>query len=960
MRLVLLFLMVFYCSICNAQLPFINSHSFEHEYQGLKISKVYTDHEGFIWFVTQLGLFQYDGMNVVHINLPDSSSDQTISVIYSKPSYGLFVGTKQGELFQLRENRLIHFDGYTNITGSSISAIAIGSNASVWIGTNGGGISLVLNGHQYDFTAAKDGLIDNNINCIEEFNDSQIWFGTDGGITIGSIVNGFPRLRPLKCNTNLPDPMVTFLKTNTTKEMLIGTQSKGVFVFNTNRSQIVPILVKDDWSFGSIKGLITQGRQLWVATEESGLLFIENNRIRGVFNQQNTKINNRINSIAEDRSGSIWIADKSENILSANNLFSYLQLPSKRKGPIQCLGIDSETNLWVGDRDGICLLRNGQFVELPSNISGVKAVSIYIDSLSNIWLGTFGEGVYVFQPKTKRLLHFNEKSGLINNNVISITGNKEQIWFATFGGISCYEFDNGDIEKGVFAAFTSKYGLPQSYYYQVFMDSKGGVWFTTDGIGVSRLLGHKLTHYGVGNGLESKVVNAICEDSKGNIWLNSPELGLYKFASNKFVNFGTKEGVREKGYANIIADNGENLIYVNGKGIDMLNIHSGNILYHDKEIGFEGVSKDTRVICKDKLGKVWIGSGRNIVCYDPRKNHLWEGPKPILKSVHLFEKEIHLSYKRVFSSDENSLSFDYVGIWYHLPEEVNYLIKLEGYDADWIRSRNLQASYPKLAPGKYEFKIKALPSNNFKTSKMLTYSFEIKKPFYETFWFYGLILIIGGFILRAFFYFRFKQLKAKEKISNDAIKFQFETLRSQVNPHFLFNSFNTLSGIIEKNPEHAVEYVEHLSDFFRNILQYKEKDLITLSEELSILNDYLFIQKNRFGENLLIEILPELRDSVCLIAPMTLQILVENAIKHNVVSKAHPLKITIEKMEDDYLLISNPIQAKTTLPVSTQIGLKNIVERYAILQARRVLVERSTHDFIVKIPLIKNEKNTHH
>jgi LytS/YehU family sensor histidine kinase len=201
---------------------------------------------------------------------------------------------------------------------------------------------------------------------------------------------------------------------------------------------------------------------------------------------------------------------------------------------------------------------------------------------------------------------------------------------------------------------------------------------------------------------------------------------------------------------------------------------------------------------------------------------------------------------------------------------------------------------------------------------------------------------------------RISQLKEKERIENDKIKYQFETLRSQINPHFLFNSFNTLSDIIERRPDDAVEYVEHLSDFFRHILQYKEKDLISLKAELGILEDYLFIQKKRFGDSLNIKIEGQILDSNYLIAPMTLQILAENAIKHNVVSKAKPLTIEISVILDDYVMVTNILQPKNSVEPSTQIGLSNIVSRYEILQGRKVLVEKNESHFIVKIPLIKN------
>jgi LytS/YehU family sensor histidine kinase len=201
---------------------------------------------------------------------------------------------------------------------------------------------------------------------------------------------------------------------------------------------------------------------------------------------------------------------------------------------------------------------------------------------------------------------------------------------------------------------------------------------------------------------------------------------------------------------------------------------------------------------------------------------------------------------------------------------------------------------------------------------------------------------------------RERRLHQQARLEQEKIRFQFETLRNQVNPHFLFNSFNTLVSIIEDEPRAAVSYVNHLSDLFRNMLAYREKTLISLKEELALLETYVFLQQQRYGENLRLEIdlSPELMAS--LLPPLSLQMLIENAIKHNVISRRRPLTIRMFARGDQSLVIHNPLQQKRQAAPSTKLGLENIRKRYQLLGAGEVQVIHTESYFEVVVPLVSS------
>ena len=168
----------------------------------------------------------------------------------------------------------------------------------------------------------------------------------------------------------------------------------------------------------------------------------------------------------------------------------------------------------------------------------------------------------------------------------------------------------------------------------------------------------------------------------------------------------------------------------------------------------------------------------------------------------------------------------------------------------------------------------------------------------------------------------------------------------------MFNSFNTLISVIEEDQQVAVEYVEHLSDLYRKIVTYRDKDLITLREELEIINDYFFIQKKRFGDNLQFKNhVSEEEQMLYMIAPLTLQLLAENAVKHNAISSETPLIIGIVIMEKS-LVVENNLNPKVSSEKGAGMGLENIVNRYKLLTKEEVVIKKTNNLFFVKIPLL--------
>jgi two-component system LytT family sensor kinase len=220
----------------------------------------------------------------------------------------------------------------------------------------------------------------------------------------------------------------------------------------------------------------------------------------------------------------------------------------------------------------------------------------------------------------------------------------------------------------------------------------------------------------------------------------------------------------------------------------------------------------------------------------------------------------------------------------------------------------------------------------------------------------SLILSLAcGTVYESVYYFEGwkKTVQENEALKNQQIRTQFEVLQNQMSPHFLFNSLNTLTSLISEDQNIAINFTQKLSDVYRYILQNKERELVSLKEELNFAMDYLYLLKMRYPDNLYSTFKIDAVHLTKYIAPLTLQMLIENAIKHNVISKSNPLSIEVYVDNGKSIVVKNNVKPKQALERSTKTGLSNIRKRYQYLGNREIDIIHTDGYFMVAIPLIE-------
>ncbi len=216
-----------------------------------------------------------------------------------------------------------------------------------------------------------------------------------------------------------------------------------------------------------------------------------------------------------------------------------------------------------------------------------------------------------------------------------------------------------------------------------------------------------------------------------------------------------------------------------------------------------------------------------------------------------------------------------------------------------------------------------------------------------------LTMFFNVFELGLFLTYKWRHSLAElERFKKENAEFKFETLQSQVNPHFLFNSLNTLSSVMYENVDTAADYIRQLSQVYRYVLENRQRDLIELNKELDFIAAYKYLFELRFTDRLKINITIDLQKEDYFIAPMTMQMLIENAVKHNVISQKMPLFISVF-IDNKYLIVENTLQKKSPEGYSSGMGLKNISSRYEFISDRKVNIINDGEKFRVEVPLIE-------
>lgn len=744
------------------------------------------------------------------------------------------------------------------------------------------------------------------------------------------------------CRYDLLEDQIEFIPTNGLQpssircfqslglnRFLIGTYGFGLWLKDSGLTEVLPEL-----SLNIINDLYQEEEKLWICTHDKGV--VQFNLLDSSIHYWDEKkglSNNHTKCIRRDRWKNLWIGTSGGgvNVYKGQNFSAFRKSSGLKSNYIYDIHQDVEGNVLVATSKGVFKKDSGLFYQDSIlRLIPYKTKAIYSDVFCNTWIGTDGYGL--FQVSKDTLVRFtSQNSALTANWIKDIEEDSNGIfWIATVGGITKLTVNS---KGGVQMQPLTRNQLGTGRIQDVFIDSLNRLWYATNTEGVGLIEKGVVKELpAVLDVLKGRTVRSIWMFNNHCLMAGTAGSGVlvWNMHSDSLITFSSANHIRSNNIYQLYATSNQVWIGTE-KGLDMLVLDDKMQViesrFFGKNEGFTGIETCQNAIFNDEKGNFWIGTIDGLMRYEGVSGKK-DNPLPIV-----FFDEIQMNYLDLYDTEfdtllgswynqkqparfeyfENKLSFRFRSIHLKNPKQVNYRWKLEGLDENWSGSaKQNNVSYSNLLPGKYRFVVQSnFEGQNY--SKPIYFDFVILKPFWKTTWFYivgggSLFLLIGGFIANQIVRFR-RGVKIRErelKMRYQVLELEQKALRLQMNPHFLFNTLNAISVLIQENKNQTAEKaLIQFSRLIRQVLEQSRYEIITLEEEIETLENYLNIE--RFLREYLFDYTieyPHLDPTECELPPLLIQPFIENAILHGFLplKNRDDLHIHIEFSWQDFYL----------------------------------------------------------
>ena len=806
---------------------------------------------------------------------------------------------------------------------------------------------------------------DNLFTSLALDGDNNLWIGSRSG-SVYKFLNKEKKFQKIKLPTDKNKEQVfinTIYSDKKNNTIWICTKNSGLLHCNLKNQEweVFEVKVPGKESLKSenvITMCIDSKDVMWLCSDQYGVLVhdpylkkfdcLEPERFKDDYDIR------MIRKIKQDNKGDIWIGTLNLGLWRFNPHKSTLTKFTKETDPDLMISnsaihlLADNNKLYVGHNGlGITVLdintlKKLEHITLQSSTEKVTTSNViwnlFKDQKERLWIGTRAGGVYIKDGEKMKHLHkFN--SNLDDNTIQTIDMIKGDIILSTrLGGVYKWVDAVNNFEK-VYPKQNEKGIAAKAIHYS----SKGLYWLGTDGKGVYVLDEdfNVLAHASVENKvLENNAICSMLEDDDSNMWVSTNN-GLHRLTFN----------MEDKSFSR--------KFYNQFDGLTSNEFMTGAYLKTQETL--------------------WFGTIDGLNYFKPAE--LEENPyesKVVISNVQSFKEnissEVDFPYLKdlTFEPGQNALSIEYNALGFTVPDKINYEYRLLGYNDKWSEPTNRNyTTYTNLNPGDYTFEVKATNYDGIKSKHSTQFDFEIEPAFWQTWWMKIIYALLPIALVYSLYKYRMDAFKEKEKVKNKHLKeiseMEMKALRAQINPHFLFNTLNSINNyIVQEEGMIASRYLVKFSQLMRNILANSESAFVSLEDELKALKLYIELENMRFDESFDFEfkIASEINASHVKIPSMLLQPFVENAIWHGLMHKDGYKKLSIEvvKIKEKLIKISvedNGIGRKKAREIQTtdadhkSYGIKITQKRIELINKKFNTEDESSR---IEILDIENKK----
>ena len=956
------------------------------------VNSVFQDKEGYLWIGTWSGLNRFDGYSFKtftrNYQTPESglSSSEIIDITEDQSGY-IWAASHVGlNRIHKHDFSIKQFTTASHkmmgMVCDTIQALCKDSRGRIWIGTTQGVLILEPESETFEHIQSNprdfNTLSSNNITALLEDKSGNIWIGTSHGLNKYILETG-EIFTYLGNNTpgNLNSSNITALEVEDEGHIWVGT-SQGLYRHNLETKWFDGYFLINPGSFGENieKALITcllndSNNRLWVGTREFGLYFF--NKEKQQFNNAHNLMPgteifnlNSVLDIIEDNRGLFWIGTSHKGVaklIPEPNVFREHLIGRTIYGIIE-----SEDNVfWFGTQNGVLILDRTmntttslvQEYDNPNSLVSDLISDLYLDG-ENIWIGT-KNGVNRYHLPSRKFELFSSR-----DSVNTIAGKEvwnimrdyyDDIWFCTSNGLSRLKKNTGKITNFRYEP-DNKNSLSNNACYNI-QEQSPGIYLISTQYGLNRFNLNTnrwevfLPIPGDLTSISSDYIFGVYKDSKSEFWVYTNGGGFNKFdpETGTFEQYTVRDGLSDNVVYGIIEDDDGFLWLPTNNGLSHFDPIEERFNKFDVQDGILSNEFNINSLYKTKSGEIFLGGVNGSTSFYPQ-NTVGSKQKPpvmftrFVKYVEGNAIEVPVSSSLQLKHYENSFAVDFAALDFLNPFKNTYEYYLENFDTDWIILEGglHQVEYRKLKPGSYNLHV--FGSNNLGISDEAQLSIKIIPAWWQRIIFKIGIISLGILFLGLVLYARNNNVSRKhhmEKqiltIENELVQSQKFALRSQMNPHFIFNALNSIQNFVLKNDvDSANYYLSNFSVMMRRVLEYSQNNFITLYEELELIELYLKMEKLRFSNKFETKIIvdPKIDVHQIRIPPMLLQPYLENSILHGLQLIKHKglLSLIIHERGDvmDIIVEDNGIgRARARQIRQKQFhqskGLKNIEKR---------------------------------
>ena len=978
------------------------------------VTDLLRDKDGFLWISTSSGLNRYDGQRfeIFQHNQKDSTSilNNQITAI-CEDNNGNIWGTTEDGIFCYQKSIGI-FRNYRSPNKTiypRLKYIAFDRKGFIWAGSDYGLVKLDMSSGQFHYFTHDSknicSLSSDQIGGITlDPSGCGLWVGTSAGLNYFDFYN--------KDFTSFLNTTETSIFNNHHISALHSGKNGVIWMFDNFKKEIIGIESQkhkikhridlrsrlNDPYLGNI--FETSEGVLWYSSLSYEIIKIDllNNYqsdiVKNSISDPSSIKSDYVSSAWEDQDHTLWLGTTAgiSRFNQKRMFYRIIRLSGKypemdNNWHITCISQNPDNGeWWIGSNDGIIyvydpksnqskridlsrLAKNHQYPKLIVDIEFYQGLALLCSPNQVIFQ-------YDIKANTvQKFNHFSEKVRSHGTRVITLETDSTYILGDNLYGVLRWNFKNNTVQELKFNCPHDSDGLLYSAGWLNGYKNKG-TWMSAQNSSVGYIHPGDSIIYTIDLNIGMKIgeggyFNALNTDINGNVFFSYISKGLYQLKKRKekvetiddveMIFWGSSNGLMSENLQSSTSDHSGNIWCAAFNKISVVNPDNNNI-YSFKIHLSENNSFYYNYLIPLQNRHMLTNIKGNLVEFFPEKmDREYPANNPLISSLKLPERSIYLSDQKeiTLQPDENFISIRFGCLSMQKYYPYSYQYKMDGINEQWVDDDGVaEAVYSNLSPGNYLFKLRTISTDKKWISSEKQFKISIKTPFYKSVWFLSIFFIITGYIIFYIVRARIRNVSSIEDLKSKAQLLEkektavmYENLKQQLNPHFLFNSLTSLSSLIRIDQRQAGDFLDKMSKVYRYILKNKDNETVPLIEELKFVDMYNTLQKTRFGEGIQIRIeIPE-EYHHRKIAPVTLQNLVENAIKHNVADEETPLVIRIY-IDDDYLVVENNFQTKGFVETSNKQGQHSMLSLYKYLSPRPVVITESEDFYTVKIPLI--------